>query len=108
MGDYNPRYDTAGYGWPDGKNRRKRKNSSPMRERLLRLLTLQDNICFYCGKIASPTDANVDHVIPLSKKGSKDITNCVAAHVKCNDAKADRMPTDEELKRLSILHKEHR
>jgi 5-methylcytosine-specific restriction endonuclease McrA len=43
--------------------------------------------CHYCGQEAN----TVDHLIPISKGGTDEATNMVAACVQCNSAKRDRM-----------------
>jgi 5-methylcytosine-specific restriction endonuclease McrA len=43
--------------------------------------------CHYCGQEAN----TVDHVIPISKGGTDEATNMVAACIKCNSGKRDRM-----------------
>lgn len=43
--------------------------------------------CHYCGQEAN----TVDHLIPISKGGTDEATNMVAACNKCNASKRDRM-----------------
>jgi 5-methylcytosine-specific restriction endonuclease McrA len=43
--------------------------------------------CHYCGQEAN----TVDHVIPISKGGTDEAANMVAACVRCNSGKRDRM-----------------
>ena len=43
--------------------------------------------CHYCGQEAN----TVDHLIPISKGGTDEATNMVAACIKCNSGKRDRM-----------------
>ena len=43
--------------------------------------------CHYCGQEAT----TVDHVIPISKGGTDEAANMVAACIKCNSGKRDRM-----------------
>jgi 5-methylcytosine-specific restriction endonuclease McrA len=43
--------------------------------------------CHYCGQEAN----TVDHVIPISKGGTDEASNMVAACIKCNSGKRDRM-----------------
>jgi 5-methylcytosine-specific restriction endonuclease McrA len=51
--------------------------------------------CVYCGYTSHLT---IDHVIPLSKGGSKDISNCVTACFYCNTRKGNRTPGEAGLK----------
>lgn len=39
---------------------------------------------------------NIDHFIPLSKKGTNLLYNLVPSCEECNTKKADRMPTEHE------------
>ena len=43
--------------------------------------------CHYCGQEAN----TVDHIIPISKGGTDEEFNMVAACVKCNSGKRDRI-----------------
>jgi 5-methylcytosine-specific restriction endonuclease McrA len=43
--------------------------------------------CHYCSQEAT----TVDHIIPISKGGTDEATNMVAACVKCNSGKRDRI-----------------
>jgi 5-methylcytosine-specific restriction endonuclease McrA len=55
-------------------------------------------ICQYTGKKINPNEGNIDHVIPKSRGGATDWTNCVLAHKKVNAKKADRTPEEAGLK----------
>lgn len=97
----------TGQGWPDGNNhKRKPRNRGSSRRKLVRLLALQSNKCFYCGKEATPSNSNIDHVVPISAGGSRKFNNLVASHKDCNQSKADRLPTQDELEKLQQLHKD--
>jgi 5-methylcytosine-specific restriction endonuclease McrA len=54
--------------------------------------------CVYCGLNIHPNwqrampYATLDHVFPVSKGGSDDLTNLVLACGPCNNAKADKVP----------------
>jgi 5-methylcytosine-specific restriction endonuclease McrA len=45
--------------------------------------------CAYCGKVFAKLVR--DHVIPVSKGGSDNITNIAPSCVSCNSAKKDRL-----------------
>lgn len=53
------------------------------------VLTRDNHICHYCGK--SEDKMEVDHLIPVSKGGTDELNNLVAACQKCNRAKGDRL-----------------
>jgi 5-methylcytosine-specific restriction endonuclease McrA len=52
-----------------------------------RVLLRDNHECAYCGKKAN----TIDHIIPTSRGGTSDWLNTVAACVKCNNKKADRL-----------------
>lgn len=53
------------------------------------ILAAADFRCHYCGRSAGPNvTLQVDHVIPLSKGGTDDRSNLVAACWDCNQGKA--------------------
>ena len=45
--------------------------------------------CVYCGKIPPDVILEVDHIIPVSKKGTNDINNLVTSCFECNRGKRD-------------------
>jgi 5-methylcytosine-specific restriction endonuclease McrA len=36
-------------------------------------------------------DVNIDHIVPVSKGGTNDITNLTLAHIKCNSKKGNEI-----------------
>ena len=59
----------------------------------------RDNgICQYSGQRLTPQEANIDHVIPRSRGGKTDWSNCVLTHKEINSKKADRTPEEAGLK----------
>jgi 5-methylcytosine-specific restriction endonuclease McrA len=62
---------------------------------------IRDNFtCQYTGKKLKPGEGNIDHIIPKSRGGSTDWSNCVLACKKVNAKKADAMPEEVGLKLL--------
>ena len=55
-------------------------SSSRWRKRRAIILKMHDECCVYCGDEAN----TVDHVIPISKGGTDDLNNLVAACSRCN------------------------
>jgi len=53
----------------------------------------QKGKCYYCGKkLGTGKNAyHVDHIIPLSRGGSNDISNLVIACPQCNVSKQDKL-----------------
>ena len=56
------------------------------------------SICQYTGKKLSKRDGNIDHIIPKSKGGKTDWTNCVLSHKDVNAKKANRTPEESGFK----------
>jgi 5-methylcytosine-specific restriction endonuclease McrA len=56
-----------------------------------RIVAQQRGRCWWCGK-KLPAKYHVDHRIPVSKGGSRDLNNLVAACIPCNLSKHARMP----------------
>ena len=62
-------------------------------------------ICQYCGKQGTKADMNVDHVVPKAQGGKTTWLNLVASCMTCNHRKADRTPTEANLKLLNEPYK---
>ena len=65
----------------------KRYNSAYYQKARAQVLQRDYFTCHYCGQSAN----TVDHLIPLSKGGTDDVTNLVACCGPCNSGKRDRM-----------------
>lgn len=50
--------------------------------------------CQYCGDTAGRADLTIDHVVPRSRGGKSEWGNVVAACVRCNTKKGDRLPAE--------------
>lgn len=61
-----------------------------------------EGVCQYTGKKLKPNEGNIDHVIPKSRGGTTDWTNCVLAHKNVNAKKADKTPEEAG---LSLIRK---
>ncbi len=56
----------------------------------------QGHRCFYCDRSYEiPKRRHIDHVIPFNYIFSTDAYNCVAACIRCNSSKSDRLPRQE-------------
>jgi 5-methylcytosine-specific restriction endonuclease McrA len=76
-------------------------NKVPMKRPKFSLsgIWIRDNgICQYTGKKLSKNEGNVDHIIPRSRGGKTDWSNCVLTHKEINAQKADRTPEEAGLK----------
>ena len=62
-------------------------------------LWMRDNgTCQYTNKKLSRSEANIDHVIPRTKGGLTNWTNCVICHKEVNAKKGPRTPEEAGLK----------
>lgn len=61
--------------------------------------------CQYCGCKPGSEELTIDHVLPKSKGGLTEWTNCALACVSCNAKKANRTPEEAGMKLLSVPHK---
>ena len=58
-----------------------------------RLCKEQNGVCGICKKRIEPWEPmHVDHIVPISRGGSRDRKNLQAAHALCNLRKGNRMP----------------
>ena len=62
------------------------------------ILLRDHNTCQYCGKVHTPSDLTLDHVIPKSRGGSSNWDNLVASCKKCNNRKGNYMPDEAGMK----------
>lgn len=66
-----------------------------------RAIYLRDRYtCQYCGKELAQSSVTIDHVMPLSRGGTNHFKNCVAACVKCNTKKSNKLPSEAGMKLL--------
>lgn len=72
---------------------RKYRNKLPLPKRTKKDLSiLYGNICQYCFETFPIEDLTVDHVLPISKKGTNNECNLVLACRKCNYEKGNSGP----------------
>lgn len=62
-----------------------------------KLIDAQGGRCGICGLPIDIFDATKDHVLPKALDGKDGLYNLLAAHYRCNQAKASRPPTAFEL-----------
>lgn len=80
----------------DTKNKRI-KFSKKIRKEVYRK---SDGKCLLCGKFIDYDDFTVDHIVPLAKGGTNDISNLQCTCKRCNSIKQDILP--EELNEVLI------
>jgi len=76
-----------------------RRNGSSTRWRKIRLFVLKrdDYTCYYCGITTANT---VDHLTPLHKGGTDELSNLVTACKTCNYSKGSKTEQQYNRKRL--------
>jgi len=57
--------------------------------------------CPYTGKVLSPGEGNIDHIVPRSRGGASSWDNCVIADKKVNSRKGNKTPKEAGLKLLA-------
>jgi 5-methylcytosine-specific restriction endonuclease McrA len=53
--------------------------------------------CQFCGDQPGPAELTIDHVLPKSRGGRSEWTNCVLACLACNARKANRTPAEARM-----------
>lgn len=61
-----------------------------------------NSTCQYTGKKLSHSEGNIDHVIPKSRGGKTDWSNCVLCHKDVNSKKGNLTPNEAGLTLLSV------
>jgi hypothetical protein len=64
-------------------------------KKLEKMLYLQGGKCFFCGEILQPSEANIEHLYPLSKGGTRTEDNEVVCHKTLNETFGD-MPLKDK------------
>ena len=63
--------------------------------------------CFFCNNTITGTEITMDHLVPQCLVRDTKAENLVPACSPCNIAKADRMPTSQEMAKLREAHRQH-
>lgn len=67
-----------------------RNSTTPeSKQRLFKLMSITNGICYLCGQPLSLDDVTLDHIVPKSLGGSNDHDNKLPTHSICNKMKAD-------------------
>ena len=53
-------------------------------------------LCYYCGRIVSPKDLTMDHIVPLARGGRSTKDNLVPCCKECNTKKRTLLPIEWE------------
>lgn len=86
------------------KTLRKKTSNLLKKIRYKRLYDAQEGNCYLCGEEMSVYDCSVEHVYPISRGGKDKMSNKLLAHSICNAEKADRLPTENEIKLMHEIH----
>ena len=65
--------------------------------------TKTEGHCVICGKFVPYTEFTVDHIVPLAKGGSNDLSNLQCACGVCNRIKQDILPEELMEKLVEIM-----
>jgi hypothetical protein len=83
--------------WTNTKKNAKRRAAGRIKVSRKQLLELRGNRCHICSKLIDltlsglhPKGFTVDHIFPVSKGGTNDVSNLHVAHRRCNMAKGNR------------------
>ncbi len=60
------------------------------------------HLCMYCGNRFSSSELSREHVTPLSRGGTDNWNNVVAACKRCNNHKAGRTPEESRMQLLAV------
>ena len=59
-----------------------------------RIYELQNGLCAYCGRHRNIKYMTIDHIIPISKGGTDEISNLQCTCKACNNLKEDMFPSE--------------
>ncbi len=57
---------------------------------------LAKGVCHYCGRLMSPGELTMDHIVPLARGGKSIKGNVVTACKECNNKKKQLLPMEWE------------
>ena len=79
-----------------GLTRRARRRAARHHKWAVKRATMRDcsRRCVYCATLLTQETATLDHVQPLSRRGTHDPGNLVIACRECNQLKGDALPLD--------------
>ena len=91
--------------WIDIKNdkshlNREKKKAAELRKTNWWQKILQNGKCRYCGKVFSPSEITMDHIVPLSRGGKSTKGNIVPCCKECNNKKKYLTPVEMIFKDL--------
>ena len=81
-----------------------KKYRMKLKERKKKLVEASNHTCYICGQPMCLMTSNMDHVYPRNMVGNPAF-NFMPAHVDCNTAKDDRLPSRLELDRWCATYR---
>ena len=66
------------------------------------LFARDQHLCMYCGEQFPTRDLSRDHIVPTSRGGLDEWTNCVTACRRCNNRKGNSMLEETSLELLAV------
>ena len=87
---WNAGYDFMGEGVsirPDKPAQRKDLASNNWKSIRLQIAARDGLVCHYCEAVVKPASFTVDHIVPVTKGGTEDLSNLVACCRSCNSKK---------------------
>jgi 5-methylcytosine-specific restriction endonuclease McrA len=64
------------------------------------ILLRDHNTCQYCGRVFTPQELTLDHIVPRSRGGDSTWDNLVTCCRSCNNRKGDRSPENAGMRLL--------
>lgn len=71
---------------------RRKEAQRAIREYRKEILAEGHILCGICGEPVATTDLSIDHIVPISRKGTDEWSNLQPAHKSCNSRKSNRLP----------------
>lgn len=71
--------------------RRRRIAQSAIRKWKTSIIARDGYVCGLCHNSVEPQDVSLDHILPITRGGSDDVTNLQVAHRLCNSQKGNRV-----------------
>lgn len=90
-------YDFMGEGMtirPEKPAQRRSRASSEWQAIRLQIAARDGLVCHYCSAAVKPSSFTVDHIVPVYKGGSDDLSNLVACCRRCNSKKGTKDYTE--------------
>jgi 5-methylcytosine-specific restriction endonuclease McrA len=81
-------------GMDEAEIRREKDKARKLRKSRWWQQKLSIGLCYYCGRLFSPKDLTMDHIVPLARGGRSSKDNLVACCKECNTKKKTLLPIE--------------